>query len=64
MLEQFFKSQVATVSDPQCNRITDALATAGIRLLKPKCQSASIHLIRQIGDFEHKAKVCHRDICR
>ena len=31
MLEQFFKSQVAAVSDPyQCNRITDALAAAGI----------------------------------
>ena len=32
MLEQFFKSQVAVVSDPyQCNRITDALAVAGIK---------------------------------
>lgn len=32
MLEQFFKSQVAAVSDPyQCNRITDALAAAGIK---------------------------------
>ena len=32
MLEQFFKSQVATISDPyQCNRITDALAAAGIK---------------------------------
>ena len=32
MLEQFFKSQVAVISDPyQCNRITDALATAGIK---------------------------------
>mgnify|MGYP000079080972 FL=1 len=32
MLEQFFKSQVAVVSDPyQCNRITDALAAAGIK---------------------------------
>ena len=32
MLEQFFKSQIATVSDPyQCNRITDALAAAGIK---------------------------------
>ena len=32
MLEQFFKSLVAAVSDPyQCNRITDALAAAGIR---------------------------------
>ena len=32
MLEQFFKSQIATVSDSyQCNRITDALAAAGIK---------------------------------
>ena len=32
MLERFFKSQVAAVSDPyQCNRITDALAAAGIK---------------------------------
>ena len=32
MLEQFFKSQVAAVSDPyQCSRITDALAAAGIK---------------------------------
>ena len=32
MLEQFFKSLVATVSDPyQCNRITDALTAAGIK---------------------------------
>lgn len=32
MLEQFFKSQVAAVSDPcQCNLITDALAAAGIK---------------------------------
>ena len=32
MLEQFFKSQVAAISDPyQCNRITDALAAAGIK---------------------------------
>ena len=32
MFEQFFKSQVAAVSDPyQCNRITDALAAAGIK---------------------------------
>ena len=32
MLAQFFKSQIATVSDPyQCNRITDALAAAGIK---------------------------------
>ena len=37
MLEQFFKSQVAAVSDPcQCNRITDALAAAGIKLLLVK----------------------------
>ena len=32
MLEQFFKSQVATVSDSsQGSRITDALAAAGIK---------------------------------
>ena len=32
MLEHFFKSLIATVSDPyQCNRITDALAAAGIK---------------------------------
>ena len=32
MFEQFFKSQVAAVSYPyQCNRITDALAAAGIK---------------------------------
>ena len=32
MLERFFKSQIATVSDPdQCRRITDVLAAAGIK---------------------------------
>lgn len=32
MLEQFFKSQIAIVSDPdQCSRITDALAATGIK---------------------------------
>ena len=32
MLERFFKSQIATVSDPdQCSRITDALTAAGIK---------------------------------
>ena len=32
MLERFFKSQIAAVSDPcQCSHITDALAAAGIR---------------------------------
>ena len=32
MLEEFFKSQVEAVSDPyQCNRITDAVAVAGIK---------------------------------
>ena len=32
MLERFFKSQIATVSDPyQYNRITDALAAVGIK---------------------------------
>ena len=49
MLEQFFKSQVAAVSDPyQCNRITDALAAAGIKFY---CKT------------RHKTEVCHRDIC-
>ena len=32
MSERFFKSQIATVSDPdQCSRITDALTAAGIK---------------------------------
>ena len=32
MLERFFKSQIAAVSDPdQCSRITDALTAAGIK---------------------------------
>ncbi len=32
MLERFFKSQVATISDSaQCHRITDALTAAGIK---------------------------------
>lgn len=32
MLEQYFKSKIATVSDLyQCNRITDALAAAGVK---------------------------------
>ena len=32
MLERFFKSQVATVSDSTyCHRITDALTAAGIK---------------------------------
>ena len=40
MLEHFFKSLVATVSDPyQCNRITDALAAAGIKFY---CKSKTI----------------------
>ena len=41
MLEQFFKSQIATVSDPyQCNCITDALAAAGIKFYcKTKCRN-------------------------
>ena len=41
MLEQFFKSLVATVSDPyQCNRITDALAAAGIKFY---CKSKDVN---------------------
>lgn len=49
MLERFFKSQVAAVSDPyQCNRITDALAAAGIKsIAKPKMSIGVIHSIRQ-----------------
>ena len=54
MLEQFFKSQVAVVSDPyQCNRITDALAAAGIKFY---CKTKDVN--------RHKTEVCHRDICR
>ena len=41
MLEQFFKSQVATVSDPyQGSRITDALAAAGIKFY---CKYKIVH---------------------
>ena len=41
MLEQFFKSQVATISDPyQCNRITDALAAVGIKFY---CKTKDVH---------------------
>lgn len=41
MLEHFFKSLVATVSDPyQCNRITDALAAAGIKFY---CKSKDVN---------------------
>lgn len=49
MLEQFFKSQVAAVSDPyQCNRITDALAAAGIKFYcKLKMSIGVIRSIRQ-----------------
>lgn len=48
MLEQFFKSQVAAVSDPyQCNRITDALAAAGIKFYC-KTKDVKIGVIRSI----------------
>ena len=41
MLEHFVKSLVATVSDPyQCNRITDALAAAGIKFY---CKSKDVN---------------------
>ena len=41
MLEHFFKSLVATVSNPyQCNRITDALAEAGIKFY---CKSKDVN---------------------
>ena len=56
MFEQFFKSQVAAVSDPyQCNRITDALAAAGIK-------SAEYVRSGKNWIFRHKTEVCHRDI--
>lgn len=49
MLEQLFKSQIATVSDPyQCNCITDALAAAGIKFYcKPKMPIGVMRSIRQ-----------------
>ena len=49
MLEQFFKSQVATVSDPyQGSRITDALASAGSSsIAKLKMSIGVIRSIRQ-----------------
>ena len=47
MLEHFFKSLVATVSDPyQCNRITDALAAAGIKFY---CKSKDVNRQMSIG---------------
>ena len=51
MLERFFKSQIATVSDPyQCNCITDALAAAGIKLYKTEVYHRSICGQRKCGD--------------
>ena len=55
MLEHFFKSQVATISDLyQCNRIMDALAAAGIKfycktssIAKPEISIVAIRLIRR-----------------
>ncbi len=49
MLEQFFKSQIATVSDPyQCNRITDALAAAEISsIVKRKMSIGVMRSIKQ-----------------
>lgn len=49
MLEQFFKSQVAAVSDPyQCNRITDALALReSSSIAKLKMSIGVIRSIRQ-----------------
>ena len=55
MLEQFFKSQVAAVSDPyQCNRITDALAAAGIKFY---CKTKDVNR-RLIGNCAEKEKRC------
>ena len=43
MLERFFKSQVATVSDSTyCHRITDALTAAGIKCYCFECGTALI----------------------
>lgn len=67
MLEQFFKSQVATVSDPyQGSRITDALAAAGIKFY---CKTKDVNRRNtfdqaRIGTLGIKTKVYHRDICR
>ena len=50
MLERFFKSQIATVSDPyQCNCITDALAAVGIKFY---CKTKDVKYIVQYGEFE------------
>ena len=43
MLEQFFKSQVAAVSDPyQCNRITDALAALHLHTSPENLQTVTL----------------------
>ena len=66
MFEQFFKSQVAAVSDPyQCNRITDALASCWNQILlqNQRCQSAEYVRSGKNWIFRHKTEVCHRDIC-
>ena len=66
MFEQFFKSQVAAVSDPyQCNRITDALAAAGIKFY---CKTKDVNRRNtfdqaRIGSLGIKPKYGHRDIC-
>ena len=65
MLEHFFKSLVATVSDPyQCNRITDALAAAGIKFY---CKSKDVNRHNtfdqaRIGTLGIKTEVCHRGV--
>ena len=67
MLEQFFKSQVATVSDPyQGSRITDALAAAGIKFY---CKTKDVNRRNTVRsgknwNSRYKTKVYHRDICR
>ena len=65
MLEQFFKSQIATVSDSyQCNRITDALAAAGIKFY---CKTKDVNRRNafdqaRIGTLG-KTEVYHGGIC-
>lgn len=55
MLERFFKSQVATVSDSTyCHRITDALTAAGIKCY---CKTKDVNqrsVLTQHG-CEHKS---------
>ena len=65
MLEHFFKSLVATVSDPyQCNRITDALAAAGIKLfggVSGDADEAVNALINETLDYNPEVKCSHHE---